>query len=302
VRQKLETADPSRDKEATDKLYEKLAEIHNRLAWLALDDFAQEESQWHFEAGQNAARRVNAPAGTLRILCYHLRHGLGLVKRFRAEPPEEVVDHFTSLIQEMQTALANSDDFTPNQRLSVRLRMANSLERRADTVLFRSDPRPHAAAALMEEAYDFVAQQEQMQDDPGRITQARLLAKLAIAQALDKNVAASQAACELATKVTLPPNVQAKLAVWREAAIAFRQIQVPAEFEVGRKQLEQLAARDTGKKAAVTREEKELLLLAAATLRSLPSEPQNYRTEKELAERIRDYPGAKSPNPRRLPR
>jgi tetratricopeptide (TPR) repeat protein len=123
-----------------------LSDARNASAWFHMERLEIERAIDDFEAAETACRDlVEGGRFVFQIRLFHIRHGRALADRLKGQA-SEAYDQYEQIVRELQELMRNDLKFTPKQRHDLRDRLINSMERRADVMLFASQA-PAASTA-----------------------------------------------------------------------------------------------------------------------------------------------------------
>jgi tetratricopeptide (TPR) repeat protein len=122
-----------------------LSNAYTYSGWLHMERLEVDQAMAKFKAAEAACRELVIKGRVeLTIRLYWIRHGLALAARLTGSK-NEAYEQYEQIVAKLRR-LDQDLKFTPKQRYDLRVRLINSLERRADVRFFASQPLEPAIA------------------------------------------------------------------------------------------------------------------------------------------------------------
>jgi hypothetical protein len=153
------------------------AHVHDRFAWLYMDQWALGKAEQHFRLAVEARERIQPASLPVQVGLFHAEHGLAMAQRFGGRN-EDATRRYSELAERIADTLKQAE--SPRDAEILRGRSLNTLERLADCYLLTATPQPSPAYDAIQQARELCqgmrgSQQNQL---------IRLRSKQAIALAL----------------------------------------------------------------------------------------------------------------------
>jgi tetratricopeptide (TPR) repeat protein len=117
-----------------------LSYVCNEIAWLKLERLEVRDAQKYFDQAKVACDGlVNDGRFVFTTRLYHVRHGLAMAERLLGNSAESY-NQYDQIVNELRVLMRDDLKFQPKERKDLRMRLVNSLERRADVFLFARQP------------------------------------------------------------------------------------------------------------------------------------------------------------------
>lgn len=114
--------------------------VCNEIAWLKLERLEVRDAQNFFLKAKDACDGlVNDGRFVFTTRLYHVRHGLAMAERLLGNSSESY-NQYDQIVNELRVLMRDDLKFQPKERKDLRVRLVNSLERRADVFFFARQP------------------------------------------------------------------------------------------------------------------------------------------------------------------